>query len=204
MRGIRGWRRTLAVGACALAVWGCGSTSNDDELVLRFVRFDNTGLTQEDAVRDTSADVDIVQDLCQSGTTVTAEPYTQTVVNAVFENDEAADIQLERMHIDIGPTSGRAPIDRAVHGTIVGGRCSTVERRCATDADCSVAGGSPGICTHSQTTINGVLLFDFTDKAHVLPGTYNVAITFFGSDALQSFQVRTIYAVTFVDLNNCP
>ena len=49
---------------------GCGSTSNDDQLVMQFISFDNTGITQEDSVGETSAFVDNVQETPCPGTQV--------------------------------------------------------------------------------------------------------------------------------------
>lgn len=193
---------TLLVAVAA----GCGSTSgNDDVLVFHFLRFDNTGITQADSVGETSANVDIVQNVCLSGNTITAEPFTVTTINAVFRNEEAADMQLEQVVIDVGPKAGRATITHQLSGDLPGGRCSNIDQQCASDADCiSTTSTGTGSCVHTETTINDILLFDFDDKAHILPGTYSVIITFFASDAVRSFQISTNYVVTFEDFNNCP
>src|SRR5512143_1583636 len=106
MRRLFGFMTGILLTA-ALSI-GCGSTGNDDALVLQFIRFDNTGLTQEDSVGETSADVDIVQDVCavsDSGVP-TYEPYTNTRINAVFHNYEASDITLNKIVIDAGANSG--------------------------------------------------------------------------------------------------
>ena len=198
--------RIAGVTLLATVASGCGSTGNDDLLVFHFLRFDNTGITQADSVGETSANVDIVQDACLSGGTITAEPFTVTTVNAVFRNEEAADLQLKQVVIDVGPKAGRATVTHQVSGDLPGGRCSNIDQQCASDADCistTGAGTGNGSCVHTQTTISGILLFDFDDKAHILPGTYSVNITFFASDTVRSFQVSTYYVVTFEDFNNC-
>ena len=174
--------------------------------ILQFLRFDNTGISQADSVGGISANVDIVQDACLSGGTITAEPFTVTTINAVFRNEEAAYLQLEQVVIDVGPNAGRATITHQLSGDLPGGRCSNIDQQCASDADCiSTSGGGArnGSCVHTQTTMNGILLFDFDDKAHILPGTYSVNITFFASDTVRSFQVSTYYVVTFEDYDNC-
>ena len=197
--------RKAGVTLLAAVAAGCGSTGNDDLLVFHFLRFNSIGITQADSVGETSADVDIVQDACQSGITITPEFFTVTTINAVFRNEEAADLQLEQVVIDVGPKAGRATITHQVSGDLQGGRCSNVDLQCASDADCvSPSSTTPGSCTHTDTTISNILLFDFDDKAHILPGTYSVNITFFASDAVRSFQISTNYVVTFEDFNNCP
>lgn len=193
-------RRLCGLILMATLALGCGSTGNDDQLVFQFVRFDNAGLTQQDAVRETSADVDIVQDLCP-GPPVTVEPFTNTTINAVFRNLEASDIRLERVVIDTGPTSQYGVIRRNITGVIPGGRCSS-GAQCGSDADC-VSGGISGTCAHSETTISAILLFDVFDKQHIQTGTDNVRISFFAADPNRSFEARTSYSVTFADFNNC-
>lgn len=182
--------------------FGCGSTGGDDQLVFQFLRFDNTGLTQEDSVRETSADVDIVLDLCDVGPPPIFEPFTNTTVNAVFRNHEASDLHLNRVVIDTGPTSQYGVITRNLSGNIPGGRCNGTDVPCALDADCGTTGGV-GACAHGDTTISAILLFDVFDKQHIATGTDNVEISFFASDANRSFEARTSYVVTFANFNNC-
>jgi hypothetical protein len=179
---------------------GCGSTGNDDSLVLQFLRFDSIGLTQEDSVGETSADVDILQDLCSVSDTgvPTFEPYTNTRINAVFHNYEASDITLNRIVIDVGPNAGRQVVTHDFTAIVPGGRCTSIERQCTSDQECQ-----GGTCNHTDTTVFGILLFDFDDKAHLLPGTYSVKISFFGTDPSRSFEVRTSYVVHFNDFDNC-
>jgi hypothetical protein len=181
--------------------FGCGSTSNDDSLVLQFIQFDNTGLTQEDSVGQTSADVDIVQDVCSVSSTgvPTYEPYTNTRINAIFHNYEASDLTLNKIVIDAGPSSGIPVVTHYFTAVVPGGRCTTVQAQCASDQDCQ-----GGTCLHTDTTVSGILLFDFNDKAHMLPGTYSVNISFFATDPNNSYEVRTNYVVTFADFDNCP
>jgi hypothetical protein len=171
---------------------------------LRFVRFDNSGITQADSVSETSAAVDIVQDACLSGGEVTPEYFTVTRINAVFRNEEAADLHLQRVVIGVGPNAGRATITHQLSGDILGGRCSNIDQQCATDADCiSLSATGAGSCVHSDTAISGILLFDFDDKAQILPGTYSVIITFSASDAVDTFETSVDYVVTFEDFDNC-
>jgi hypothetical protein len=115
---------------------------------------------------------------------------------------EASDIRLERVVIDAGPTSQYGVITRDLTGTIPGGRCGS-GAQCGFDADC-VSGGAAGTCTHTETTISAILLFDVFDKLHIRTGTDNVRISFFASDPNRSFEGRTSYVVTFADFNNCP
>jgi hypothetical protein len=193
----------LMTGMLLVAAWsiGCGSTGNDDSLVLQFISFDNTGLTQEDSVGATSADVDIVQDLCSvsdSGVP-TWEPFTNTRINAVFHNYEASDITLNRIVIDAGANSGIPVVTHDFTAVVPGGRCTSVQRQCASDQDCQ-----GGTCVHTDTTVSGILLFDvYLDKPHLLPGTFSVKISFFGTDPNQSFEVRANYVVHFNDFDNC-
>jgi hypothetical protein len=189
----------------AIAV-GCGSTGGDDALVLQFVSFDSTGITQADAVGENSAQVDIEQGICLSGTTITLEPFTVTTINATFRNNEAADLHLEQVVIAVGPSGSAATITHLVDGVIPGGRCSNIDQQCSADADCiSASSTTPGSCVHTNTTISDILLFDKSDKQSFLskPGTYNVTMTFLASDLVHTFQISTGYTVTFDNFNNC-
>jgi hypothetical protein len=200
--------RSVTIIALLAALWvGCGSTGSDDDLVMQFLRFDNTGLTQTDAVGPTSGDIDVVQDCCMfadNGSCATVEPFEQTKINAVFQNNEAADIRLTGYTVDIGPTSGTGVVSNTISANLVGGRCLSSDTHCASDNDCLIGGVSvPGSCKHTETTVTGILLFDIETKLHVIPGTYNVAITFAGSDPNQVFKVSTSYVATFLNFDNC-
>jgi hypothetical protein len=195
--------RMMGAALLAAVVMGCGSTGDttgDDALVLQFVRFDSEGITQADAVRETSADVDILQELCPSGL---PEYFTQTLINATLRNNEAADIRLQQVVIAVGSAT---TITHKIDGEIRGGQCDNVDQQCSFDADCvSASATSGGSCIHTPTTINSILLFDFSDKQRFLsqPGTYNVTITFFASDPVRTFHISTGYTVTFADYYNC-
>jgi hypothetical protein len=202
----------------AVLTGGCGSTGGaggDDALVLQFIHWDSIGLTQADSVGESSADVDVVQDLCPSGTggVPTAEPFTQTVINAVFQNNEGSDIQLQHYSTEIGdPRLSQSNITNGtLAANLIGGRCVS-GAPCVTDSDCQSA--LVGSCQHSQTTVTGIVLFDFVGKAfiytvaldhpEVLGQATPLKVTFFGSDPNRSFQIITRYLVTFGDFDNCP
>ena len=178
---------------------GCGSTSNNDQLVMQFISFDNTGIIQEDSVGETSAVVDNVQEKPCSGTQDN-ELFTDTLINAVFLNNEASDITLDHVVIDVGPTSGSVVPPHAIGRTLPGGLCSNIFGHCASDADCLSVSGA---CGHSDTAVSDILLFSTDEKTRIRSGTYPVNITFFGFDANRSFQTSTVYSVTFTDLQNC-
>jgi hypothetical protein len=190
---------------------GCGSTA-DNRLVLRFIGFNGTGITQQDSVRPTGADVDVIQDLCSTSMAgvQTFEPFTATTINATFRDEQATDIQLDSYIIHFNDArSGVADISGSLNGSIIGGRCSSSNAPCAVDADCVQAGtGTSGAtCDHTDTQINGILLFDFSAKAHVSPQIFGEAtsltITFFGSDANRSFETTAGYVVIFDDYDHC-
>jgi hypothetical protein len=205
------YRSVMAGGLLAVLAGGCGSTAGD-QLTMRFVRFDSIGLTQTDSVRQTSADVDVVQNICVSDTTATAEPFTETLINAVFVNEEAADILLERYRIYL-PKIGNQDsglgnfIEQTASRTLPGGRCSGEDRRCASNEDCLLAGAT---CVHSETTVSSLVLFDFVskellDRPEFFGIATNMTVTFFGTDdADHSFETSASYVVTFGDFDNCP
>ncbi len=66
---------------------------------------------------------------------------------------------------------------------------------------------------HSQTTVTGIVLYDFVGKAvvatvsqqhaDVLGQAIPLKVTFFGSDPNRSFQTSANYLVTFGDYDNC-
>jgi len=203
-------RSVTALALLAALASGCGSTASD-RLVFRFLNWDSTGLNQADSVRPASADVDVVPQLvCLSGGTAMSEPFTQTIINAVFQNEEASDIRLEGyvVHFNdgrfgVGDGGGSTTAD------IIGGRCTNnSDKQCADDTDCSLV-GITGTCAHSQTTVSGLVLVDFAAKAAVQshPELWYVAtsltVTFFGSDPNQSFETSAGYVVTFGDFDNC-
>jgi hypothetical protein len=194
---------------------GCGDTSGTDPLVFHVEGFNSDGLSQADAVGPTAAQVDVVQDLCGIAQ-LTAERFTQTEINAVFSNHEALDIHLEGFSVHVNDSRvGLGDFTGTLTGTIQGGRCSTqTDKTCAIDDDCVQAqqgttGTTTATCTHQLTTVDGIVLFDFAAKAQVAgqPNVWGqalpVTITFFASDATQSFQTSGGYLVTFADFNNC-
>src|SRR5262249_20688461 len=105
MKNWLGWlcKSMTAMALLTAIVVGCGSTAHD-RLVFRFVRWDGEGITQEDSVGESSADVDVVQDCCTfnpDGSCATFEPITQTTINAIFSNEEASDIRLESYTVHV-------------------------------------------------------------------------------------------------------
>jgi hypothetical protein len=203
----------VVVGALALgtSVVACGGGSADsDTLVLRFAGFNGIGITQADSVRETSADVDVVQSLCGSGDTVEAEPFTQTTINAVFVNEEKADIVLDSYTVDLSSVADLGVRTSTLSVLIPGRRCgNSPTQSCATDDDCAI-GGIPGRCQSSETLVSSLLLVDFNEKFVIgnNPEVWglgsNIAITFYGhDDAAHSFTIPTSYVVTFDNYNNC-
>jgi hypothetical protein len=190
---------------------GCGSTTSDDRQVLRFIEFNGDNITQADSVNPTSANVDVVPSICEVdefGFPTTFEVFTETIINAVFVNEEASDILLQTVTVDPGPSSGLGIIQETISTNIPGGECTSTGRPCAVDADCTSSGGFVGICVHTETTVGGILLFDFLAKFAVNPAIYgeaqNVKITFTGTDdRARSFRVVAGYVVTFDNFDNC-
>jgi hypothetical protein len=206
--------------ALLAAVWtGCGSSS-EDNTVQQFISFTGEGITQADAVGANSADVDVYQSICVTGSADTApeaEPFTQTSVSAIFRNNEALDIQMQRYETEVD--TGYPELDQqlAINGslssTLIGGRCSNVDRQCSSSADCVALGGGLGTCEHVDTTVPSLVLFDFVGKAavatlaqehpQVLGQSFPLRVTFFGKDATRSWHTSAGYNVTFGDYDNC-
>lgn len=197
----------------AALIAGCGSSGGDDRLTLAFTGFDSTGITQADQVGPTSADIDVVQDICTSttGTSSTIEPFENARINANFINNEGADITVQQVTIDFGPNSGLGANGIRQHSlneNIPGGRCVTGQH-CVVDADCTVTtAGGIATCVHSPATVPGFVLIDVDDKIHINPDIMgqatNVTITFFAvDDANHSFEVTTHYDIVFANYDNC-
>src|SRR5262249_13895196 len=132
---------------------------------------------------------------------------------------EASDIRLERYTIHfMDPRIGISDITYSSSGgfgNIVGGRCANIDQQCASDADC-ISAGSTGTCTHTNTTISGLLLFDFNAKSHinlcsaanptncVPPGQAEAfSVIFVGSDPNLTWTTTANYVATFDDFDNC-
>jgi hypothetical protein len=214
------FRSITCIALLALVMVGCGSTSGsedgDSRSVLRFIRFDDSGITQADAVLNDNAQVDVEQNLCEtsggsSGGTpmVSAEPFTETVTNVILRNDQKLDIRLEHYVIHIAdPNVGIGDLDFSMNGTVVGGRCSNVSTRsCASNQECAV-GTTSGTCVFTETTLGGLLLVDFDTKDRVQPRALRrglpVTITFFGSDVVgNDYRVTAGITITFDNFCNC-
>ena len=211
------FRSVTGLALLASLVSACGSTSSD-RLIFRFIRWDNTGITQPDSVGEGSADIDVVQDVCTAGTMggpPTFEPFSNTIINAVFRNEQASDIRFDGYTTEISDKRlAQANVTNGeLTATIPGGRCSTVDRACGSDDDCVVS-GTAGTCTHSETTVSGIVLVDLLAKVGViqpvaelhpdiLGRSLTITVTFFGSDANQSFETAATYTVVFADFDNC-
>jgi hypothetical protein len=216
------WSRLMSVLVSSLLVGavGCGSSGSTDELVLTFVGFTGEGIDQPDSVGGAAAQVDVCQDICTSGGELSAEPYSETFVNALFVNQGGTDIRLDSYTVSV-PGSGLPDKTRQGGANIPGGRCeSNSEQRCALDADCGLLGS----CVRQETTVE-LLLFDFEQKTvavdgqcpfdvntgeftggSVIPRNYPVFVTFEGHDVQTNdgVSISTGYSATFANLNNCP
>ncbi len=207
------WRVLLVTPLLAM---GCGSTGGNDSLTFfRVTGFSGDGLTQADSIGATGANVDVFQGLCglTSGNP-TVEPFTQTEVNAVFDNLEKLDIQLDRYVVHVNdPQIAIGDFTASTTATIQGGRCVTqTDKQCAQDADCTVISGGTttvGTCAHLPTTVSGLVLFDFVAKdqikaqRQVWGQAVPVTITFFAHDLTDSYETTGNYTVTFDNFDNC-
>ena len=221
---------TLVLGAV-----GCGSSGFDgqgssDSLTMSFQGFTGEGITQEDTVGNTSADVDLCQDICAiSGSlvapTVELENFTSTTANALFINQGFADILLDRYTVSVPPQTGIP--DRTVQTGVLlpGGTCTTMpSTHCGSDADCGLAGP----CNHPEVPVQ-ILLYDFATKAQLIPTgqtcpmlgeddqgnliivpgnvtpfSFQTNVTFSGSDETgKRFTVKSGMFGNFSDANNC-
>jgi hypothetical protein len=224
----------LRVSYCALSLTfvlgavGCGSSGFDgqvgsDALTMSFVGFTDDGITQQDTIGSTFAEVDVCPSICAIGglfVDIEFESFTETSANAIFVNNGTADILLDTYRVDI-PGSGlpAREVDTAV--LLPGGRClNSPTFHCGFDTDC----GTQGLCFHEQVPVQ-VLLYDFIDKellrgdqrcpqlnlddltiipGDVTPMRYQTNLTFSGSDETgERFTVKAGLAGTFFDANNC-
>ena len=211
MRGATGW--LMGVMFLAILSAGCGGSTANDRLVLRVIGFNGDNITQEDAVGTNNANIDVVRDCCSltAEGCQTFENITETSINVVFRNEEAADIRLERYVTEVSDRRiAQAAIPNGtINATIQGGTCDTpAGRQCAVDADCA-QGATLGTCGHTNVTVSDLLLFDIFAKqiVHDHPEAQGQAVTvtftFYGSDPLQSFRATADYVVTFGDFDHC-
>jgi hypothetical protein len=225
---MRHWFTAITLVALwAPGMFGCGSTTDDSGvagiggpqpgLVMRFSRFDTTGLIQQDAVFPTSAQVDVTPSLCSADfffTELEFEEFTQTVINVAFINEERSDILLQgyTMHFN-DPELGIGDQQYNVAALLRGRRCSNnLSRACTVDSDCVIPGqmAASDTCDASETLVQGVMLFDFLTK-QLLRGNpklqgmaTTVTLSFFGADPNRTFRANAAYVVTFDDFCNCP
>lgn len=210
MEGLMKRLGRLAVALVAIAgSWSCGSTSNDDALVLSMQGFDDEGIVQCDSVTPDLASIDVIQDLCTEGDDAgQPEPFTETAANAQFQNNQKLDITINSYTVRI-LDSGVGEVTRLTSQTVPGKRCTNdLTRSCAVDRDCTV-NATIGLCQPSISQVQ-VLLADFTTKALIIPSvepggrTLDIEVTFFGSDVTGAdWQSTAFIAGTFTDFNNC-
>ncbi len=207
-------RRFWVVAAMGVAlgagVAGCGGSADGDSLVLRFLGFNGIGIDQADSVGETSADIDVVPSLCGNETNVTPEYFTQTTINAVFVNEEKANIVLDSYTVDLTAVADLGVRTNSLSVTVPGRRCgSSPTQSCVNDEDCQIA-GIPGRCQSSETGVFGLVLVDTNEKFVISSNqeawwlASNIRITFYGhDDAAHAFEIPTSYVATFGDFNNC-
>lgn len=216
---------TLVLGAV-----GCGSSGFDgqegtDALTMSFIQFNDDDIVQQDTVSGTAAQVDVCPTICDFGVDgifgdEVFEQFTETFANAVFVNNGTADILLDTYTVSI-PGSGLPPRTVSTAALLPGGRCaSSPTTHCGLDNDC----GFGDVCDQTLAPVT-ILLFDFVDKTlivgdavcpgvdpftglptpgTVLPQTYQVNVTFSGSDETgERFTVKTGLVAGFFDANNC-
>jgi len=204
------WVAAVLAVAFGASVVACGGSADSDSLVLRFVGFNGIGITQADSVGETSADVDVVPSLCGTETTTEPEYFTQTTINAVFVNEEKANIVLDSYTVDLSAVADLGVRTNTLSVTVPGRRCGNQPTQsCVTDADCQL-GSLPGRCQSSETPVTGLALVDLSEKFVIEsnPETWglasNIRITFYGhDDAAHSFTIPTSYVATFADFDNC-
>src|SRR5690242_2400455 len=97
MRRFYGW---MVIGSvCVSLLGGCGSAGEgrdgESALELRLQQFNGDNITQADIVGANNAQIDVFQSLCvtqamggMGGPMITLEPFTETLINAVFRNDQ--------------------------------------------------------------------------------------------------------------------
>lgn len=233
------WTR---VSYCALSLIivlgpaGCGTSgfqgqSGDDALTMSFLGFTGEGIMQQDTVGNTSADVDICQDICSIGAglligQVVFETFTSTTANAQFVNNGTADILISEYTVS---TPGLHVPARTVTTAVLlpGGRCSNLpSQHCGFDTDCIATGGTVATCNHEETNVE-ILLYSLTEKqlivgdqmcpeldtttvpftvipGNVTPQTHQTDVTFRGSDETgKEFVVNAGLVGTFSDFINC-
>ncbi len=187
------WLRGLAVLVVALSAvqMGCGSDGcgGTGQCTLQLVRFGDGAVGQADAVGPTSAQVDVCQGICSSGSggSLMSEPYTSTFVSAFVVNEGKSDIVINSIQVSY-PNSGLTDLNTGVAGGLIvpGRRCSdNPTLRCADDFECV------GVCVSQETAIP-FLMFDLDRKnliggpacsTGVEPGLIGAFVTIGGRDA---------------------
>ncbi len=207
-------RLVTGVSLLATLALGCGS-SQEDGIVMRFITFAPSDSTQNDTVTATSAEVCVNNPNLPINLRATLTP---TSVNAIFVNEEQANIHLLSYTVHFNdPSIGLADVTASISGnpTLIGGMCSTGLISCAVDADCLTVGGTTGsgtgggeTCDHAETTVDGIVLVDVSAKSHVNPKLFGQAtsltVTFVGADdANRTFEVNAGYAIVFSDDVRC-
>ncbi|MCK6554433.1 hypothetical protein L6Q96_07605 [Candidatus Binatia bacterium] len=209
-------RAVTTTAMLAVLLWSCGSTTDNDQQVMRFVGFDGNNIDQQDSVNPGSAAVDVDPSLCTVDfifSEITFELFTETIFNATFINEQKQDIVLRKYRLSFDPILGLGDVEYDIAANLLGGFCSNVEgRRCAVDNDCIVPGQTSATfaCLKTPTTVGGLLLIDFLTKERIkgnvraLGRATNVKIAFTGNDPVRTYTVETAYTITFDEFCNCP
>ena len=153
------------------------------------------------------AQIDLIQDLCVSGSTETPEPFTETSATATLQNNQKLNITINSYAVEFlqHRRSDGQPGDypdgswqemQQPHGAFLRSRFRLLRRSPAP----APAGLAPG-------TIQFSALADFTTKAFLVPdigNTVDVVVTFFGSDGAGNWSTtQGTLAATLEDFNNC-
>jgi hypothetical protein len=220
---------TFVLGALGCGGSGFSGQDGDDALTMSFQGFSDEGLTQQDFVGNTSAEVDVCPTICDFGVDgifgdEVFETFTQTHAIANFINLGRADILLESYTVDI-LRSGLPTRTVSTGALLPSGRCeNSPTTKCSLDNDCTTIQGMTGECNQPLTGVE-ILLFDFIDKSllvgdatcpgvdpdtglpipgTVLPQRYDIDVTFAGSDETgEEFIIKAGLVAGVFDANNC-
>jgi len=202
-------RLVVAIGAAAVLA-SCGSTNGgptgSDALTLELLGFSDLGITQCDQVNPEVVDMDLIQDMCSTGgMAATPEPFTETSMTVMMQDNQKLDITIRSYNITFHDT-GAPAVRRNTSQTVRGKRCSNdTTRACAVDSDC-IVDLSVGSCRPSVSDIQ-VLLADFETKAFLIPdigNTVTATVRLEGTDVTGAdWAAQGDISVSLEDFNNC-